>query len=418
LAQYPTDHHFTPSGRTLSSPEAAPRPHDPYYLLDEPSSSSCDDDCDELPSNSIQPVDVEAVCATSRKGISSIVRAVDALKDGSRHSNVQLHSRTPQAGNGLPFAGLIDATTGKFRFAPGTSSNHFVRNSLSDSINAQLPRLYPVSAPEMQIKRFWHEKKGCWLQSWVAAAGERQSTFVTAAKKKNAVSFTVNTNLSPRDSDAFSGSGSGSKYRVDSAVASPTDVSSPQHLTVSSSASKAVAPSASEIKQHDQEDELLRRGNNASSFNSGITFLGHDAKSIAASATAPHMWRSWGAAAVRAHARHAVSASSLYREICAHAENLDEALHHLAESCSVWRHGFSVLKLHCAFANQKWHVLRWLRVILNVWKHAVHVHTFTLRAARQRALRLPKISRLFHSWRLVCLSSRVRASVAGAFTIR
>jgi hypothetical protein len=46
---------------------------------------------------------------------------------------------------------------------------------------------------------------------------------------------------------------------------------------------------------------------------------------------------------VRVHARHAVSASCLFCEIRAHAENFDEALHHLAKSFSVRQHMYSAL---------------------------------------------------------------------------
>ncbi len=386
-----------------SSATGPAQSHDVYHLLENYSSSpSSDSDPDNLSDNisaSFMRVgNAGAALTAAGQGASSIMRAIDALKHGSRQrATVKLHTRTPEAGNGLPFAGLIDAATGTFKFAPGTSSSHFVRNSPSDAINAQLPRLYAFSAPEMHIKRFWDPKKGRWCQRWSPTASERQSPFTENSRKKS-VSFVVNTNLSPSDSDAFSGSGS--KYRY-----------------VDSASSDAINSSSSS-KRHNEEPVPPTESSSTSAFHSGISFLGHDAQSMAASATAPHMWRAWGAAAVRVHAQHAVSASCLYREIRAHAETLDEALHHLAESCSVWHHGYTVLQARCASTSLQLYIFRALRVMFNLWKKAVNVRTFTLRTARQRALQLPRIKQLFQYWRLVCLSSRVRHSVAGMFNTR
>ena len=422
-----------------SAAEAAAHDDDFYYLLDNLSSCSSSDserDGGNSSASFMRVGNAGAMLTAAGQGASSIMRAIDALKDGSRQpSALQLHTRPPEAGNGLPFAGLIDAASGEFRLAAGTPSSHFVRNSPSDAINAQLPRLYPVSAPELRIKRFWDKKKGCWCQRWApaaAASSERPPTFASA-KKKNGVSFTVDTshaanaatNMSPGLDTGGSG-GSGSKYRyVDSSLSATTSASSPTlHVgivsasAVTSKAAQQPFARSSTSPSFTNERVEAAAGQGNSSLHSGISFLGHDAKSIAASASAPHLWRSWGAAAVRVHARHAVSASCLYREIRAHAENLDEALHHLAESCSVWQHGYSVLQLRCAATCQRLHVLRLLRVLFNVWKRAVSVRTFTLRAARQRALRLPKLKQLVHSWRLLCISSRVCASVATMFTTR
>ena len=408
------------SDPSISSAEAATPTDDVYFMLDNMYTSSSSSDSDpEMPSASfMKSSSAGAMLTAAGQGASSIMRAIDALKDGARQSStVQLHTRTPEAGNGLPFAGLIDAATGKFRFAPGTSSSHFVRHCVSDAINAQLPRLYPVTSPEMQIKRFWDQKKGRWCQRWVLVGSETKAAVTTTSKKQNGVALSIDSNLAPSDTDTFSGSGR--KYRYEeSAPANATKFLSPPKHSASVAAPKATNLSANPVIQHDREDGTHVQGSNASSLYSGISYLGHDARSMAASATAPHMWRSWGAAAVRVHARHAVSASCLYREIRAHAENLDEALHHLAESCSVWHHGYSVLQSRCAFTTQKLHMLRNLRVVFNYWKHVVNVCTFTIRAARQRALQIPKLKQLFHSWRLFCLSSRVCMAIASMFTIR
>lgn len=385
-----------PSQHINSSPAYATQTDDVCDLLENESSlSSSDSDVDRGSASFMRVGNAGNVLAAAGQGASSIMRAIDALKDGSRQASaVQLHTRTPEAGNGLPFAGLIDAATGTFKFAPGTSSCHFVRHSLADPVNAQLPRLYPAHAPEMQIKRLWDQKKGCWCQRWVPAAAAHTETY----RKKSAVSFTVDTNLSPGDADAFSGSGS--KYRYLDSAASPAKVFPSPSMTP------------------DQSHRACGHSDSADGLTSGISFLGHDAKSIAGSATAPHTWRAWGAAAVRVHARHAVSASCLYREIRAHAENLDEALQHLAGSCSVWRHGYSVVQSRCASMSQKLHSFRIVRVMLNVWKRAVNVRTCTLQAARRRALRLPKMKQLFHAWRLTCVSTRVRLAVASMFNVR
>jgi len=420
VVQYPLQRASLELNR--SSVEAAAQDDDIYCLLDNLSSaSSSGSDRNDSSASFMRVGNAGVMLSAAGQGASSIMRAIDALKDGSRQtSTVQLHTRAPEAGNGLPFAGLIDAASGDFKLAAGTSSSHFVRNSSSDAINSQLPRLYPTTGPEMQIKRFWDKKKGCWCQRWVQAASlgsERQATLTAAPRKKNGVSFTVDTNLSPGGLDSCGSSGSGSKYRcVDSAPPSATSASSPQFVLASAASSKAENLSSSPSFKEDRKDGHTGQGD--SSLHSGILFLGHDAKSIAASASAPHMWRSWGSAAVRVHARHGVSASCLYREIRAHAENLDDALHNLAESCSIWHHGYSVLLSRCAAACQRLHILRILRVLFNVWKRAVNVRTFTLKAARQRALQLPKLKHLVQSWRLLCLSSRVCASVASMFTTR
>lgn len=408
-----------PADAKLSPAHAAAQADDVYCLLDNLSSSASSDSEQANMSPSFMRVrNAGAMLAAAGHGTSSIMRAIDAIKDGSRQpSTVALHTRTPEAGNGLPYAGLLDAETNSFRLAPGTSSSHFVRHSPSDAINSLLPRLYPVSAPEMQIKRFWDRMKGCWAQRWVPAASERQASAAAASKKKNSVSFTVDTNLSPCDVDTHSGSGSRYRY-VDSAATTASNMASPQSFSASAAAFDASKICASPSLQRNHDDGTPSKGEASGSFRSGISFLGHDAKSIAATSTAPHMWRSWGAAAVRVHARHAVSAACLYREIRSHAENLDEALHHLAESCSVWHHGYSVLQSRCASASQKLHIVRALRVLFTAWKRVVNVRTFTLTAARQRALRLPKLKQLLHSWRLLCLSSRVRSSIATMFTTR
>jgi hypothetical protein len=403
---------------SANSAHYAPPSDDVYLLLDNVSSSSSDSDTESSPASFMRVRNAGGMFTAASQGTSSIMQAIDALKDCSRQpSTVQLHTRTPEAGNGLPFAGLIDASSGKFRFAPGTSSSHFVRHSLSDAVNAQLPRLYPPSAPEMQIKRLWDQKKGCWYQRWVSVGSEKQAAVTASSKKPNGISFTVDTNLSPNDNDTCSGSGR--KYFHDEpAFANALKFSSPQKHSAPVAASKTSNASAHPANRRDQEDGSPNAGNCAGTFHSGISYLGHDARSMAASATAPHMWRSWGAAAVRVHAQHAVSASCLYREIRSHAENLDEALHHLAESCSVWHHGYSVLKSRCAFTSQKMHMFRYLRVVFNLWKQIVNVRTLTLRVARQRALQIPKLKQLFHYWRLFCLSSRVRLATASMFTIR
>jgi hypothetical protein len=408
----------TPLDTTVTSAAAATQPDDVYVLLDNASSTSSDSDAEGSSASFMRVRSAGAMLTAAGQGASSIMQAIDALKDGSRQpSTVQLHTRTPEAGNGLPFAGLIDAATGKFRFAPGTSSSHFVRYSLSDAVNAQLPRLYPVSAPEMHIKRFWDQKKGCWCQRWVSVESEKQTTVTGAFKKQNGNSFTAVTNLSPNDTDTLSGSGR--KYRHDECTPANTfKLSSPQNQSASAATSKTSNVYINPVTRSDQEVGSPGKGNGGGTLHSGISYLGHDARSMAASATAPHMWRSWGAAAVRVHAQHAVSASCLYREIRAHAENLDEALHHLAESCSVWHHGYSVLQTRCALTSQKLYMVRCLRVVFNVWKHVVSVNTFTLRVSRQRALQTPKLKQLFHSWRLFCLSSRVRVAIASMFTTR
>jgi hypothetical protein len=408
-----------PSDAKFSPADAAAQADDVYCLLDSSSSSmSSDGEPTNLSPSFMRMRNDGAVLAAAGHGASSIMRAIDAIKDGSRQSSaVKLHTRTPEAGNGLPYAGLIDSETNSFRFAPGTSSSHFVRHSPSDAINSLLPRLYPVSAPEMLIKRYWDQKKGCWSQRWAAAASERQAAASAASKKKNGVSFTVDTNVSPSEVDIHSGSSSRYRY-VDSAATTASSMMSPPSFSASAAAFDSSKISASPSVRRGHEDGPPSKGDGAGSFRSGISFLGHDAKSIAATATAPHMWRSWGAAAVRVHARHAVSAACLYREIRSHAENLDEALHHLAESCSVWRHGYSVLQSRCAATSQTLHIFRAMRVLFNAWKQVVNVRTFTLAAARQRALRLPKLKQLLHSWRLLCLSSRARSAVATMFTTR